>query len=181
MVSKSMPPLLKSSVTATHSSVLLNLSLLRYYSVSAKIIISHIFSNPSPDCTGRAKYVFPVPVRAVICGFTMKTSDGREVIGVAKESQRAEEEYRQAVEQSKVAGLVQWGADDGVYCIFCIPPLISDIWSMDVVFTISVGSIPARGVVVTKITVRSPYFKNNLLVFLSPHSCSVEARDGSYG
>lgn len=83
--------------------------------VSAKIIISHIFSNPSPDSTGRAKYIFPVPARAAVCGFGMKTSDGRELIGMAKENQRAEEEYRHAVEQSKVAGLVQWGADDGVY------------------------------------------------------------------
>lgn len=45
----------------------------------------------------------------------MKTSDGREVVGVAKESQKAEDEYRQALEESKVAGLVQWGADDGAY------------------------------------------------------------------
>lgn len=45
----------------------------------------------------------------------MKTSDGREVVGVAKESQKAEDEYRQALEEYKVAGLVQWGADDGAY------------------------------------------------------------------
>lgn len=84
----------------------------------------------------------------------MKTSDGREMFGVTKETELAEEEYRQAVEQSKAAGLLQWGADDGAFRPPSIQLIIADICNVRIVFTISVGSISARAVAITKIEVR---------------------------
>ncbi|KAA1467195.1 hypothetical protein DENSPDRAFT_832185 [Dentipellis sp. KUC8613] len=100
--------------------------------VSAQVKLSHVFTNPDNIATGRAKYVFPVPARAAVSGFEMQTSDGRLVVGVAKDNVQAEEEYKAAVDEGKFSGLMQWSADD--------------------IFTISVGSIPARATVTTTLT-----------------------------
>ncbi|KAI0322551.1 hypothetical protein OF83DRAFT_1092767, partial [Amylostereum chailletii] len=100
--------------------------------VSAHVMFSHTFENRSEHTTGSAKYVFPVPASAVVCGFEMETSDGKFILGVVKAKNEAEADYKAAVDSGKSAGLVNWAADD--------------------LFTISVGSVPPRTTVTTNLT-----------------------------
>ncbi|KAA1473925.1 hypothetical protein DENSPDRAFT_882390 [Dentipellis sp. KUC8613] len=100
--------------------------------VSAEITISHTFTNPKNAETGSAKYVFPLPARAAVCAFEMRRSDGEVIFGVVKEKDLAAREYDDAVRDGHFAGLVEAATDD--------------------VFTMSVGSIPARVTVVTKLS-----------------------------
>lgn len=83
--------------------------------MSAHIVVFHTFKNDSENATGRAKYVFPVPARATVCAFEMKTSDGKFVVGEVKEKTEAEARYRTAVDAGKMAGMVNWAGDDGEY------------------------------------------------------------------
>ena len=112
----------------------------------------HTFANPSTSATGQAKYVFPVPARAAVCAFQMETSDGRHVVGVARERARAQAEYSAAVDDGKWAGLVEWAANDSSYP-FTLSTCQSSTDRLVLVFTMSVGSIPAGATVVTELTV----------------------------
>lgn len=57
--------------------------------------------------------MFPVPAHAAVCGFEMRTEDGRVVSAVAKENQTARQEYTEALQQGRMAGLVEHVTDDG--------------------------------------------------------------------
>lgn len=81
--------------------------------VSARVNIHQVFSNTSVNATSRAKYVFPVPARAAVCAFEMHLSDGRLLVGVAKEKERASAEHEQAAREGKVTTLLEWATDDG--------------------------------------------------------------------
>ncbi|KAJ3482315.1 hypothetical protein NLI96_g7056 [Meripilus lineatus] len=100
--------------------------------VSAKVTLSQVFLNPLKAPTFRAKYVFPVPARAAVCAFEMRTEDGRVITGVAKEKEKAAAEHKAAIRQGRMTGLVEWATDD--------------------VFTISIGAIPAEQKLTTKLT-----------------------------
>ncbi|KAI0259092.1 von Willebrand factor type A domain-containing protein [Gloeopeniophorella convolvens] len=104
----------------------------RIIDVSAQVMLAHTFYNDSARPTRHAKYVFPIPASAAVCAFQMETSDDGLIVGVVKERDAAEAEYRAAVDTGKLSGLVKWAADD--------------------IFTMSVGSIPARTTVITRIT-----------------------------
>ncbi|KAJ7596778.1 hypothetical protein C8J56DRAFT_918310 [Mycena floridula] len=100
--------------------------------VSARVIVTQCFSNPSDHPTSRALYCFPVPASAAICAFEMRTiSEGRVHRGIAKEKQQARAEFEKAVREGRDAGLLECIAAD--------------------VFTISIGSIPAKESVETKL------------------------------
>jgi hypothetical protein len=60
-----------------------------------------------------AEYVFPIPARAAVCAFEMKTQDGREVHGVVKEKVQAKRDYDNAVARGKWAGLLSEASKDG--------------------------------------------------------------------
>jgi len=53
-----------------------------------------------------AVYIFPLPPRAAVCGFTMRVGD-REVKGTLFERQQARERYAQALRQGKRAALAE--------------------------------------------------------------------------
>ncbi|KAG1755252.1 uncharacterized protein EDB91DRAFT_1242451 [Suillus paluster] len=96
--------------------------------VSARVMLSQVFVNTSESPTSRAKYVFPLPARAAVCGFELEHADGQVIVGVAKEKSEAASSTLGA---RNTAGHVEWVTE---------------------VFTISVGSIPARQKVTARLT-----------------------------
>ncbi|KIP03491.1 hypothetical protein PHLGIDRAFT_121530 [Phlebiopsis gigantea 11061_1 CR5-6] len=101
--------------------------------VSALVTVTQHFSQYSPSGLSRAKYVFPVPSRAAVCGFEMVAADGTVVTAVVKEKEEAKREHQAAIRQGRMTGLVEHVTDD--------------------IFSISLGALPARQMVTTKITV----------------------------
>jgi len=99
--------------------------------VSAKVTITQTYTNLSEAATDRAKYVFPVPARAAVCVFELRLADGEVITAVAKDNDQAVQEFERATREGKIAGLVEWVTDD--------------------VFTISIGSIPAKESLTTKL------------------------------
>ncbi|KAG1730069.1 hypothetical protein EDB19DRAFT_1741522 [Suillus lakei] len=100
--------------------------------VSARVMLSQVFENVSESPTSRAKYVFPLPASAAACAFELEHADGRVIVGVAKEKSEAAQTFQSALDAGKTAGLVEWVTDD--------------------IFTISIGSIPAREKVTARLT-----------------------------
>ncbi|KAG1886497.1 hypothetical protein F4604DRAFT_1274356 [Suillus subluteus] len=95
--------------------------------VSARVMLSQVFENDSESPTSRAKYVFPLPANAASCAFELEHADGRVITGVAKEKSEAAEAFHVAMDAGRSAGLVE-------------------------LFTVSVGSIPARQKVIVRLT-----------------------------
>jgi Vault protein inter-alpha-trypsin domain len=83
-----------------------------FRSVSARVVLTQIYTNTAETSTSRAKYVFPVPSRAAVCGFEMH-ADGRVIVGVSKEKSMATEEHEAAIREGKFTGLLEWVTDDG--------------------------------------------------------------------
>lgn len=83
--------------------------------MSAKVTLSQEFVNTSDEPTPRAKYVFPVPARAAVCAFEMRTEDGRVIAGVAKEKEKAAREHAAAIRQGKLTAHVEWATDDSTH------------------------------------------------------------------
>ncbi|KAF8887810.1 vault protein inter-alpha-trypsin domain-containing protein [Infundibulicybe gibba] len=92
-----------------------------------RVTLNQIYRNPSEDSTGRAKYLFAVPASAAICSFKIRAADGRTMIGVAKEKEKAREEFEQSVAAGGMASLLDYVEDD--------------------MFTISIGSVPPQQMV----------------------------------
>lgn len=100
--------------------------------ISARVVLSQVFENASDSPTSRAKYVFPLPASAAACAFELEHADGRVIVGVAKEKSEAAQAFQSAMDAGRTAGLVEWVTDD--------------------IFTISIGSIPARQKVTARLT-----------------------------
>ncbi|EPT01798.1 hypothetical protein FOMPIDRAFT_59317, partial [Fomitopsis schrenkii] len=101
--------------------------------VLARVTLTQHFANVNrTDIPTEAKYVFPVPVGGAVCAFEMHTADGKLVVGEVKEARQAEAEFKEAVAQKKTAGLLVKAAPD--------------------VFTMSLGAIPPKQGLKTKIT-----------------------------
>ncbi|KIJ07184.1 hypothetical protein PAXINDRAFT_182540, partial [Paxillus involutus ATCC 200175] len=100
--------------------------------VSARIVLTQTFHNPSDRPTGRAKYVFPLPANAAVCAFELEFEDGRVIVGEVKEKEEAARAFSNALEDGRTAGLVERVTDD--------------------IFTISVGSVPAAQNVTARLT-----------------------------
>ena len=58
--------------------------------------------------------MFPVPAKSAVCGFEMRTEDGRVLTAVAKEKDTARREHQQAILQGRLTGLVEHVSDDGM-------------------------------------------------------------------
>ncbi|KAF5333055.1 hypothetical protein D9758_017860 [Tetrapyrgos nigripes] len=114
----------------------------RFDAVSARVILTQTYYNPTDVATSRAKYVFPVPASAAIAAFEFHTSDGRSVTAVSKEKGIAGDEYEQAVNENKPTVLLEMISDD--------------------LFTISVGSIPAKQTIKTKLVYAMTLMNNDL-------------------
>ncbi|KAK7451741.1 von Willebrand factor A domain-containing protein 5A [Stygiomarasmius scandens] len=110
--------------------------------LSARVILTQTFHNPSNQPTSRAKYVFPVPASAAVCAFELRTSDGLVVTAVSKEKQVAAEEHEKAIRENKVTVLLEMVSDD--------------------LFTVSVGSIPGGQTVKTRLVYVTTLMNNDL-------------------
>ncbi|KAG1896545.1 uncharacterized protein F5891DRAFT_958552 [Suillus fuscotomentosus] len=95
--------------------------------VSAKVMVHQIFENESESPTSRAKYVFPFPANAAICAFELEHADGRVITGITEEKSEAAEAFHGAMDAGMFAGSTE-------------------------LFTLSVGSIPARQKITTRLT-----------------------------
>ncbi|KAI0078065.1 VIT-domain-containing protein [Panus rudis PR-1116 ss-1] len=100
--------------------------------VSAAVTFTQIFANTATEWSRRAKYVFPVPARAAVSAFEMRTEDGRVITGIAKEKEQATNDHEKAIKEGRRTGLVEWATDD--------------------IFTISLGPLPPRQDVTTQVT-----------------------------
>jgi len=81
--------------------------------VSAKVILTQVFANPSDHPTSRAVYCFAVPAGAAVCAFEASLQDGARVVGICKEKDQALQEHEQAISEGKFTGLMEWVTDDG--------------------------------------------------------------------
>ena len=121
--------------------------------VSATVTLTQTFWQYSPQPVSRAKYVFPVPARAAVCGFEMRTEDGRIITAISMEKETARREHEQAIQQGRLTGLVEHVQDDGQPCSFM--PFLMFLTTHDtLVFTMSLGSLPQLQMITSKLTVR---------------------------
>ena len=81
-------------------------------SVSATVKLTQEFWNHSTSKIPSAGYVFPVPARAAVCGFEMRSQDGKIIKAIAKEKQQARKEYEAAVKEGHMAGIIEHATDD---------------------------------------------------------------------
>ncbi|KAI0685189.1 hypothetical protein BC835DRAFT_1421505 [Cytidiella melzeri] len=100
--------------------------------VSATVKVTQEFWQYSADKVRSGQYVFPVPARAAVCAFEMRTQDGKVIKAVAKERQQARREHEAAIQQGLMTGLVEHVTDD--------------------VFKISLGVLPERQLLTTTLT-----------------------------
>lgn len=88
--------------------------------VSAIVTLTQQFWQYSSSGLQRAKYVFPVPARAAVCGFEMSAEDGTVITAVSKEKEEAKREHAAAIASGHMTGLVEHVTDDGMsfaqYC-----------------------------------------------------------------
>lgn len=147
----------------THDSTPIMLILL--LPASATVSLTQTFWQCSSSATPRARYVFPVPAQAAVCGFEMCTEDGRVIAAVVKEKEVARKEHEQAIETGRMTGLVEYVADDGTHFSSYLP---QDLTQLSVVFSISLGCLPRYQLITTKLTVR---------LF---HSCSLALYANAY-
>ncbi|KIP04028.1 hypothetical protein PHLGIDRAFT_212597 [Phlebiopsis gigantea 11061_1 CR5-6] len=99
--------------------------------VSTIVTITQHFWQYAPDGIKQAKYVFPIPARAAVCGFAM-TAGETTITAVAKEKEEAAREHNAAISHGYMTGLVQHVTED--------------------IFSISVGALPGRMLVTTRVT-----------------------------
>lgn len=83
--------------------------------MTARVTLTQKFYNPEDTRTGRAKYCFPVPASAAVCGFQLTCSDGRVIKGECKEKDVAQEQYEAAMASGEMAGLLEYVTDDSEY------------------------------------------------------------------
>ncbi|KIP02807.1 hypothetical protein PHLGIDRAFT_130535 [Phlebiopsis gigantea 11061_1 CR5-6] len=100
--------------------------------VSALVTVSQHFWQFSPVGLTQAKYVFPVPARAAVCGFEMAAEDGKIITAVVKEREEARREHQAALSQGLMTGLVEHVTDD--------------------IFSISLGALPRQQMITCKLT-----------------------------
>lgn len=81
--------------------------------VSAVVRVTQDFWQYSDEPVPSASYVFPVPAHAAMCGFEMRSQDGKVIKAVAKEREQARKEHEAAIQEGQMTGLVQHATDDG--------------------------------------------------------------------
>ncbi len=64
-----------------------------------------------------AVYSFPVPARAVVCGFAMVKQDGSKIQGSVKEKSEARKTYDDALAEGKTASLATQQTADGMISV----------------------------------------------------------------
>ena len=90
-----------------------SLILIFFSIVSAMVTLTQTFWQCTNSPTSEARYVFPIPAHAAVCGFEMRKEDGQLIKAVAKEKEVAYKEYVEAMQHGKMTGLVEHVTDDG--------------------------------------------------------------------
>ncbi|KAI0696149.1 hypothetical protein BC835DRAFT_1343242 [Cytidiella melzeri] len=107
-------------------------AIIQIVDVSATVKVTQEFWQYSANSIPGGRYVFPVPSRAAVCGFEMRSEDGKVIKAVAKERQQARKEHEAAIQQGLMTGLVEHATDD--------------------VFQISLGVLPGQQMLTTTLT-----------------------------
>lgn len=84
--------------------------------LSATVQLSQDFTNDS-DNTIECSYGFPVPARASVTAFSLLKSDGTRIFGIVQEKDEAKETYEKAVEEGKLASLMEQQTPDSEYLV----------------------------------------------------------------
>jgi Vault protein inter-alpha-trypsin domain len=82
--------------------------------VSARVSIRQVYQHHGSDTRSETFYVFPVPARAAVCSFEMKTSNGTRLKGIVKELSQAQEDYQEARKKGWLTGLLEQFRQDGM-------------------------------------------------------------------
>lgn len=98
--------------------------------LASQVVVLQVYHNQSSEPI-EAKYVFPLNEEAVVCGFEAFIN-GKHIVGKVKEKEKAQKEYREAIESGHGAYLMDQESPD--------------------VFTVSVGNIPPNTECMIKIT-----------------------------
>ena len=80
--------------------------------VSALVTITQQFWQYHSAGISQARYIFPVPARAAVCGFKMVAEDGTVIMAEVKEVEEARRDHREAIRQGYMTGLVEHVTDD---------------------------------------------------------------------
>ncbi|KAJ7467116.1 von Willebrand factor type A domain-containing protein, partial [Mycena latifolia] len=91
--------------------------------LAAQVKLTQTYAN-NASFPIEAKYSFPIPARASVCGFVLIKQDGTRVVGSVLEKHKARETYNTGVAQGQQASLMEQQTPD--------------------VFHVSVGNIPAH-------------------------------------
>jgi hypothetical protein len=78
----------------------------------ASVALAQRYKNDYPAAIS-GTYIFPVPARAAICGFSFVRGDGKKVLGAVKEKDEAKAEYDAAKAAGKTAALGEEQTKDG--------------------------------------------------------------------
>ena len=97
--------------------------------LASQVVVIQRYQNPN-DYQVEAKYVFPLDDSAAVCGFEAFINE-KHVVGKCKEKEVARREYKEAVAAGKGAYLMETETPD--------------------VFTVSIGNLPPRAIVLIKI------------------------------
>lgn len=82
--------------------------------VAARVTLKqHYVNTISTSAPTAAQYIFPIPARAAVCALEMRSSKGRVIKGIVKDTAEAEKEFQAAVSDNKWAGILKEVTSDG--------------------------------------------------------------------
>lgn len=79
--------------------------------LSARVQVTQEYRNDSSE-TLDCSYQFPVPARGAVCAFAVLKADGSRIRGVVQEKDEARATYDEAVEQGRLASLMEQDSPD---------------------------------------------------------------------
>jgi Vault protein inter-alpha-trypsin domain len=97
--------------------------------VSARVMLSQLYQYSGSDALPETYYVFPVPARAAVCSFEMKSNNGVRLKGVVKELSQAKEEYQDARSKGLLTGLLEQFRQDGMSLSPHVPRFSGHFWT----------------------------------------------------
>ena len=80
----------------------------------ARVSLAQTYHNDSPHLI-EATYTFPIPARGAVCSFQMVKEDGTKVVGLVQEKEEARRTYDSAVDEGKLASLMEQQSPDGAF------------------------------------------------------------------
>ncbi|GAA6005506.1 VIT and vWA domain-containing protein [Rhodotorula paludigena] len=83
--------------------------------LSARVQVTQEYRNDSSE-TLDCSYQFPVPACGAVCAFAMLKADGSRIRGVVQEKEEARATYDEAVEQGRLASLMEQDSPDTFTC-----------------------------------------------------------------